>query len=244
MRCRRQPDTDGRRSAPVALHRHRFFRRQVGQGTADIAALSLTNIDLSQADLRDFSREAGAFDYIIAHGVYSWVPPDVQEKLLDLCARHLGPRGIAYVSYNTLPGWNMRGIIRDAMRYHTAQFPDARTRVQQARATLDFMAQAMEGAQSPYALMLRSEAEQLRRKGDYYVLHDHLEEFNEAVYFHQFAARAARHRLAFLAEADFRSMLLGGLPVQLAQTLDRMAPDTLQREQLTDFLRNPKFRQT
>lgn len=221
-----------------------FSAVQVRQGTADIAALGLTNIDLSQADLRDFSGEAGAFDYIIAHGVYSWVPPDVQERLLDLCARHLAPQGIAYVSYNTLPGWNMRGIIRDAMRYHTAQFPDARTRVQQARATLDFMAQAMEGAQSPYALMLRSEAEQLRRKGDYYVLHDHLEEFNEALYFHQFAARAARHRLAFLAEADFRTMLLDGLPVQVAQTLDRMASDTLQREQLTDFLRNRNFRQT
>jgi methyltransferase-like protein len=138
----------------------------------------------------------------------------------------------------------MRGIIRDAMRFHTRQFPDASSRVRQARAMLDFMAQAMEGAQSPYALMLRSEAEQLRRKGDYYVLHDHLEEFNEAVFFHQFAARAGQHRLAFLAEADFRTMLLGALPPDVAQTLDRMAKGTLEREQLGDFLRNRNFRQT
>jgi hypothetical protein len=130
------------------------------------------------------------------------------------------------------------------MRYHTRQFPDARSRVQQARATLDFLAQATEGAQSPYALMLRSEAEELRRKQDYYVLHDHLEEFNEALFFHQFAARAARHGLAFLAEADFRTMQIGGLPAPVARTLDRMAPDILQREQLTDFLRNRIFRQT
>jgi cyclopropane fatty-acyl-phospholipid synthase-like methyltransferase/methyltransferase-like protein len=217
---------------------------QVREGTADVAALGLTNIELAQADLLDFGDEHGVFDYIIAHGIYSWVPPDVQQKLLDVCSRQLSPGGIAYISYNTLPGWNMRGIIRDAMRYHTRQFPDARTRVRQARATLDFMTQATEGAQSPYALMLRSEAEQLRRKADYYVLHDHLEEFNEALYFHQFAARAAQHRLAFLAEAEFRTMLLGGLPAPVAQTLARMAPGTLEREQLSDFLRNRNFRQT
>ncbi len=221
-----------------------FSAVQVRQGAADVAALGLSNIELAQADLRDFGEDSGVFDYIIAHGVYSWVPADVQEKLLDVCSRQLAPGGIAYVSYNTLPGWNMRGIVRDAMRYHTRQFPDARTRVQQARATLDFMAQAMEGAQSPYALMLRSEAEQLRREDDYYVLHDHLEEFNEAVFFHQFAARAARHGVAFLAEADFRMMLLDGLPAQVAQMLDRMAPDTVRREQLIDFLRNRNFRQT
>ena len=221
-----------------------FSAVQVHQGAADVAALGLPNIELAQADLRDFGEASGVFDYIIAHGVYSWVPPDVQEKLLEVCSRQLAPGGIAYVSYNTLPGWNMRGIIRDAMRYHTRQFPDALTRVRQARATLDFMAQAMEGAQSPYALMLRSEAEQLRREDDYYVRHDYLEEFNEALFFHQFVARAWRHRLAFLAEADFRTMLLGGLPAQVGETLDRMAPDTLRREQLTDFLRNRNFRQT
>jgi cyclopropane fatty-acyl-phospholipid synthase-like methyltransferase/methyltransferase-like protein len=233
----------------AALPRSRFLgidfsAVQVREGLADVAALGLANIELKQVDLRDFGEESGVFDYIIAHGVYSWVPPAVQEKLLDVCARQLAAGGIAYISYNTLPGWNMRGIVRDAMRYHTRQFPDARSRVQQARATLDFLAQATEGARSPYALMLRSEAEQLRRKQDYYVLHDHLEEFNEALFFHQFAARAARHGLAFLAEAEFRMMQIDGLPAPVAHTLNQIAPGILQREQLTDFLRNRNFRQT
>jgi cyclopropane fatty-acyl-phospholipid synthase-like methyltransferase/methyltransferase-like protein len=233
----------------AALPRSRFLgidfsAVQVREGLADVAVLGLANIELEQVDLRDFGEEAGLFDYIIAHGVYSWVPPAVQEKLLDVCSRQLAAGGVAYISYNTLPGWNMRGIVRDAMRYHTRQFPDARSRVQQARATLDFLAQATEGAQSPYALMLRSEAEQLRRKQDYYVLHDHLEEFNEALFFHQFAARATRHGLAFLAEAEFRMMQVDGLPAPVAHALNRMAPEILQREQLTDFLRNRIFRQT
>ena len=116
-----------------------FSAVQVSEGIADVARLGLANIELKQVDLRDFGEESGVFDYIIAHGVYSWVPADAQEKMLDVCSRQLAPGGIAYISYNTLPGWNMRGIVRDAMRYHTRQFPDARTRVQQARATLDLL---------------------------------------------------------------------------------------------------------
>lgn len=221
-----------------------FSSVQIRQGAADVATLGLGNIDLVAIDLLDLSDQFGEFDYIIAHGVYSWVPPAVQEKLLEVCARLLAPDGIAYVSYNTLPGWGIRGVIRDAMRYHTRQFPDARARARQARATLDFMAQAVEGAQAPYAMMVRSEAEQLRNKDDYYLLHDHLEEFNEALFFHQFADRAARHRLAFLAEADFRMMLASGLAPEAARALDRMAPGILEHEQFLDFLRNRTFRQT
>jgi SAM-dependent methyltransferase len=233
----------------AALPRSRFVGLdfsavQVRQGAADIAALDLSNVELLQADLRDFGDEYGTFDYIIAHGVYSWVPSDVQEKLLAVCSRHLAPGGIAYVSYNTLPGWNIRGIVRDAMRYHTRQFSDAATRVRQARATLDFLAQAVEGADAPYAMMLRAEAEMLRRQADHYVLHDHLEEFNEALLFHQFVARAARHRLRFLAESDFRTMLMGHVSATVEATLGRLAPDVLQREQFMDFLHNRSFRRT
>jgi SAM-dependent methyltransferase len=221
-----------------------FSSVQVRQGAADVATLGLGNIDLVPMDLLDLADQFGEFDYIIAHGVYSWVPPAVQEKLLEVCARLLAPDGIAYVSYNTLPGCGIRGVIRDAMRYHTRQFPDASSRARQARATLDFMAQAMEGAQAPYAMMVRSEAEQLRRKDDYYLLHDHLEEFNEALFFHQFADRAARHRLAFLAEADFRMMVARGLAPEAAHALDRMASGILEHEQFIDFLHNRSFRQT
>jgi hypothetical protein len=64
-----------------------------------------------------------------------------------------------------------------------------------------------------------------------------LEEFNEALFFHQFAERATRHGLAFLAEAEFRMMQIDGLPAPVAHTLNRMAAGILQREQLTDFLR-------
>ncbi len=95
--------------------------RQVDQGQEIIAGLGLKNIALRVASLLDIDESYGTFDYIICHGVYSWVRENVQDKILEICATRLAPTGVAYVSYNTLPGWHMQGMIRDMMCYHISQ---------------------------------------------------------------------------------------------------------------------------
>src|SRR5450755_1999859 len=155
-----------------------FSATTVGKGVADIAALRLTNIRLLPMDIRAFDSAFGTFDYIIAHGVYSWVPKDVQESVLAICARQLAPNGIAYVSYNTLPGWHARGAVRDAMLYHTRQFSDAKTRVLQARAMLDFLAESLKATASTWGAMLLEEAQRVRQMPDGYIYHEHLETVN------------------------------------------------------------------
>ena len=217
---------------------------QVAQGVAEVAALGLSNIRLLKRDLADDAEELGTFDYIIAHGVYSWVPNDVQKKLLDHCSSRLAPEGIAYVSYNTLPGWRMRGVVREAMHYHAGAIADAPARVAQARAILNFLAESVPGDGGAYSSLLRSELELLRKQGDHYILHEHLEEVNEPLYFHQFVARAAHHGLQYLAEADFGTMFASNFAPQVAETLVRIAPDLVRQEQYMDFLRNRTFRQT
>ena len=184
-----------------------FSPVQIERGIADVKALGLTNIQLLAMDIMDFSEAYGEFDYIIAHGVYSWVPNAVQERLLAICARQLRPAGIAYVSYNTLPGWRIRSVVRDAMRYHTRGIAEPAKRVAEARAVLEFLAESVKEDATAYGKALRLEAEFLRTQADYYILHDHLEEVNEPVYFHQFAERAARHGLGYLGEANFATML-------------------------------------
>jgi hypothetical protein len=110
---------------------------------------------------------------------------------------------------------------------------------------LDFLAESLQGQRtSAYGVMLREEAEFVRKQPDFYIFHDYLEEVNEPLYFHQFIERATRHGLRYLAEANFKSMLAADLAPPVAQTLSRIAPDLLQREQFMDFLRNQTFRQT
>lgn len=221
-----------------------FSPVQIDQGIADVRALELSNIRMLPMDIMDFPEEFGRFDYIIAHGVYSWVPNAVQERLLAICARQLSPAGIAYISYNTLPGWRMRSVVRDAMTYHTRGVADAAMRVAQARAVLNFLADSIKDDTSPYGNTLRVEADYLRKQPDYYILHDHLEEVNEPLYFYQFMERAARHGLGYLGEADFGTMLGSEFAPGVLQTLGRVAPDVLRREQFMDFLRARTFRET
>jgi methyltransferase-like protein/trans-aconitate methyltransferase len=217
---------------------------QVAEGQAIIDALGLDNIRLEAASILDVDASWGSFDYIVAHGVYSWVPDAVQQKMLAICARQLAADGVAYVSYNTLPGWRMRGMIRDLMRYHAMSFTEPAQRVGQARAILDFLARSVPTANNPYGLALRAEAQELAGQPDYYILHEHLEDINEPLYFHEFAARAAAHGLQYLGEADFGTMLASNFPREVDETVRRIAPDLIRQEQFIDFLRNRTFRQT
>ena len=221
-----------------------FSPVQIAEGVADVEALGLTNLRLVPMDIMDFPEAMGKFDYIIAHGVYSWVPDAVQDRLLGLCWRHLAPAGIAYVSYNALPGWHTRQVVRDAMIYHTRGIDDPVKRVAQARAVLEFLAESVKGDATGYGTAIRQEAEHLRKQQDYYILHEHLETVNQPLYFHEFVERAAGHDLAYLGEADFSAMLGSDFSREVLETLARVAPDVLKREQFIDFIRGRTFRET
>ena len=218
--------------------------RQIEVGQARIAELGLTNVELRAADLLEIENDLPVFDFIIAHGLYSWVPPNVQQAVLRICSRHLSPQGIAYVSYNTFPGWRMRGTIRDFMLYHVRQFEGPALQTQQARALLDFMAQSAPGENTPFTLQLKNEVEEIRKQPDAYLFHDFLEPFNQPVYFFRFVEAVDAHGLQYLGEAELATMLPSNFSPATAETLNRIAPDLVRTEQFMDFLRNRQFRQT
>src|SRR3954451_2385372 len=217
---------------------------QVADAAALIQALQLDNVKVMAMSVTDIDESFGQFDYIIAHGLYSWVPSQVQEKILQICKRNLSPQGVAYVSYNTLPGWRTRGMIRDLMRYHAMKFPEPLQRVQEARTVLEFLGKGVPQENNPYGDLMRSEVDLLRGAPDYYILHEHLDELNEPIYFHEFIDRAQRHGLQYLADADITSMMGSRFPPQVGDMVRRIATDAIRQEQLMDFLTNRTFRQT
>jgi methyltransferase-like protein/SAM-dependent methyltransferase len=219
-------------------------QRQIADGQKTVDALGLKNIELRHASILDVDAGFGLFDYIICHGVYSWVPPEVQEKILRVCAENLAPAGVAFVSYNTYPGWHMRGMIREMMSYHAKNFPDPQTQVRQARALLDFLAKSVPAKDSPYSMMLARELDSLRKQRDWYLFHEHLERFNEPIYFHQFAERAAAKKLRYLGDADLSTMTVHSFPPEVQNTLQTLAASRVHGEQYMDFLHNRTFRQT
>jgi methyltransferase-like protein/cyclopropane fatty-acyl-phospholipid synthase-like methyltransferase len=219
-------------------------QRQIEEGGKAIAELGLTNIELRHQSITAFDPGPERFDFLLCHGVYSWVPPEVQDRILDLCRQALQPNGIAYVSYNTLPGWHMRGMIRDMMVYHGQRFADLRQRVAEARSLLDFLVSSVPMEKNPYGQFLRSELENLRQQPDAYLAHEQLEEHNSPLYFHQFVEKASRHGLRYIADVNLHTMDPRNLPPQVGQALQRGSTDLVQMEQYMDFLRNRAFRQS
>jgi methyltransferase-like protein/SAM-dependent methyltransferase len=217
--------------------------RQIEDGKKNVESLGLKNLTLKHASITDVDESYGQFDYIICHGVFSWVPSSVQEKILSIYDKHLSPNGIGYISYNTYPGWHMRGMIRDMMRYHSGRFNTAQLRTQQARALLDFLAQSVK-QEGPYSQLLKSELETLRHQADHYLYHEHLEENNEPLYFHHFMSRAGNHNLKYLGESRVGTMVTGNFGPEIEKTLKILATDQIQAEQYMDFLRNRMFRET
>ena len=217
--------------------------RQVDDGQRLVQKLGLKNVTLRHASIMDVDESYGQFDYIITHGVFSWVPTEVREKIFDICSKRLAPNGVAYISYNTYPGWHMRGMIRDMMQYHAMRFADGRQRVQQARALLDFLATSVR-QEGPYSSLLKTELESIRNQTDNYLYHEHLEHVNDPLYFHQFIAMAKKHGMRYLGEARLPTMVTGNFGPEVQKTLKTLAPDQIQTEQYMDFLRNRMFRET
>lgn len=218
--------------------------RQIDEGRLRLDQTQLTNVELRFQDILEFPLDEPRFDYIVCHGVYSWVPDSVQQKILAICSRNLSPGGVAYVSYNTYPGWRMRGMIRDIMRYRAQFFEAPGEKLAQARRMLTFLTNSVRMENNPYGMMLRSELESLGRADDSYLLHEHLEEINEPLYFHEFAERAARAGLQYLGEADFGAMSIDSFPPPVQGMLHSVSRDTIELEQYMDFVRNRAFRQT
>jgi methyltransferase-like protein/cyclopropane fatty-acyl-phospholipid synthase-like methyltransferase len=217
--------------------------RQVEEGQAVVRACGLGNVELRALSILDVDESFGTFDYVVCHGVYSWVPEAVREKILAVCRRHLAPQGVAYVSYNTYPGWHQRGLVRELLQFHVRQTAGPREQVARARAFLDFLVAAVPDQEVTYARLLREEADQLRPKGDAYVFHEHLEEENHPLYFHEFAARAAAHGLQYLEDAR-QHIRLANLAPEARATVREWAADRVALEQYLDFIGNRAFRRT
>jgi methyltransferase-like protein/predicted O-methyltransferase YrrM len=217
---------------------------EIAEGQQVLGELGLSNVELHHQDIARIDSAFGQFDYIIAHGIYSWIPDQLQSKLLEICSQNLVPGGVAYVSYNTYPGWRMRGTIRDVMCYRARTAGRPMDRLRQARALLDFLSQSVPTDNNAYGILLRDEVTQMQEKEDSYLLHDYLEDINEPVYFYQFIEAAEAHGLQYLGEADYRMMHVSNFPRHVEAMLHSLSSDVVEMEQYMDFLRNRMFRQT
>ena len=219
-----------------------FAESAIAIATARVAEQGLRNISFQRMDVAEFPEDAGAFDYIIAHGVFSWVSSETQAAILRVVQRHLSPAGVAYIDYNAQPGSHLRYTFRESMFFHVRQFAEPQQRIDQARALLKLIIEANPAA-SLYRSLAERELQRLQRTPDDVVFHDDLSEYNEAFYFGDFIKTAEQHGLQYLAEADVSTMNPARLPEKVRERLASL-PKRIQMEQYLDILTQRQFRQT
>jgi SAM-dependent methyltransferase len=209
-------------------------QRHVDDGRQRIGALKLTNIELRQGDIAQADLSGERFDYVICHGVFSWAPSAAQAAIFRICRDTLAPNGLAIISYNVLPGWRLRGIVRDICLHHAGSGAP-RERVARARRALAEIADAASETDA-YGQMLRSEAARCARMPSAYILGEFLAAENAPCHFSDFAERAGRHGLSFLCEAD--------LSASIAGNAQATAANLLEDEQRKDFVIGRTFRRS
>jgi SAM-dependent methyltransferase len=159
----------------------------IGDGNLLRNELKLRNIELREGDFRDLGAENGSFDYIIAHGLYSWIPPDVRDRLMVLCRELLAPQGVVYLSYNTWPGRHARNILHEVLLYHLRDVRSPRRRLREARRLLKAIG--------------TNDAQEMLARTDDVLYHDDLAPVNDPVWFRDFVSHAGRYRLQYLGDA-------------------------------------------
>ena len=218
--------------------------QRISEAKAVAARIGVKNATFCNMDVMDFTpEEFGKFDFIIAHGLYSWIPEEVRERVLSIYRTCLKPDGVGYISYNAYPGWHMRNVLRDAMRFHSGNITDPTEKMDASLNFLQFLCETSR-AGSVYRSYLEEERDSMSKRYKAALLHDDLNELNQPFYFRDFVESISKHRLRFVAEAEPVAFFDNPLPQFARDLLEQLWDDPVRREQYLDFIRCTRFRST
>lgn len=220
---------------------------QVKHGNDIINAIGLKNVTLLEKDILDIDESFGTFDYIIVHGIWSWVPDVVKDKILSICNVNLSDNGIAYVSYNTYPGWKRLEQLRDIMLYSEkrAKDQDLLERTLYTKSVLKMVADTMNiddrsRAQSAYKI---NNIHNVLNSNDYYVAHEYLEAFNDPVYVSDFIDRARKQGCAYIGDEVLQRSFITWLADDVTNNIRALSHDNyVDKEQFYDYVYDTQFR--
>jgi methyltransferase-like protein len=204
---------------------------------------SRQELALARNDVRNLGRaEIAPCDYLIAHGLYSWVAEDAREAILNCCSQSLTASGLAYISYNAQPGWATRRLVREAlMRSPSVRDAQIEQKATEAVQVAISLLEDMPSRDYAAAVLLAKELERVRDSSLCYVYHEYLAEVNEGFWLRDFVEGSRRHGLEYVADAQF-CRWEGNVSGELQAALARRSLDGIEREETADLLGDRYFR--
>lgn len=215
--------------------------KHIEQGKDLISTLELKNITLEQKDVMEIDESFGEFDYIIAHGLFSWVPDFVADKVLEICSRNLAKNGVAYISYNTYPGYHMRQMVREMTLHHISQIEEPMRRITQGAAFVKFIADSTKPSTS-FSEIMQHELNDISEKRPEDLIYDTLADCNNPMFFYEFMERADKHDLQYISEIYYSDTQGTSFTSDVRALLAKMEHDVVDREQYIDFICGKRFR--
>ena len=220
---------------------------QIRKGNEIIESIGLKNIKLMQKNIMDIDEEFGKFDYIICHGVFSWVPDMVKEKILSILDNNLSENGIAYVSYNTYPGWKELQKIRDIMLYANKYYDTISLdeKVERSKYIINIIANQIKQYKELDQHKFLEKLNYALEKDNYYLAHEYLEEVNDPFYLHEFADMLDKHNLTYISDINLRLSFLSSHKSEVIENIKALSlDDNIIKEQCLDFVLDTQFRKS
>lgn len=210
----------------------RRFARQAG----------LDNLRLLEESFADFAARGDRdYDVVALHGIWSWVSAANRAILVDILRRRLRPGGVAFVSYNALPGKAGQMAVQKLLFEHCATGSgDMPGRIGRA---IDFAARISDLGLSHLGQAggLAEEVARLKQSNRNYVAHEYLNRDWTAFYSGDVARELAGAKLSSAGPALIADELANLALPREAKTLVEEA-DPAFRETLQDILINRRFR--
>lgn len=218
-------------------------KAELDRACAGAKRLGLENTRFVLRDVRDLDpADFAPCDYVIAHGIYSWVPKDAREAILAFCRQSLATAGLAYVSYNAQPGWGMRRVVRETLlRDRSVREAPLGEKAERAIEAAARLLEDLPSRDYAHAVLLADELERVRDGKPFYVYHEYLADVNEGFWLGDFVNDARRQGLEYVADAQF-CRWEGHVPAELRDALARRDLDPVEQEETADLLGDRYFR--
>ena len=223
---------------------------QIRRGKEIVKEIGLQNLELIHGDICEFKSDE-KFDYIIAHGVFSWVPDFVKDAILRVVRENLSQNGVAFISYNVYPGWKVKDIIRDLMLLAAKDKDSTEERLKAAKEALLVYKEVLltrDNEKFEKFMPIKSLItwiDDILSKDDFYVVHEFLEDINDPFYFKDFCEKIDKFDLAYLCDIDMKDVFVPDFGNALVDDFKNVHfADRIQSEQFLDILNMKLFRQS
>lgn len=217
-------------------------KEQIASGKAILQGLGLKNIELVCGDFQSLDLPLHAFDYIIAHGLFSWIPESLQIPLLQTLKRYLAPNGLAHVSFNVLPAWSLRLGLKNYLKSLTESLGSYTAKVDKAHAFLQDLQKTPSIQTLRWKHFLGEDLGLILRQSKHYLAHDFLEPENHPIHYKDFYALAKAQGLQILGESQLKRSILHQLHPDIQGFYHSHGSSEVEWNDLYDFLNFRTFR--